>query len=121
MSTDPRYKSHAWRQTRKAVLARDRHECQVKLEGCTKVAKHVDHITPVADGGSFFLHSNLRASCGHCNVSLRNQRIAELARQARQGSDPNLRPQGNYYKPDPTWTAFGIADDGSYYPSSGIW
>lgn len=68
---DPRYRTQAWRKLRRSILARDRHQCQLRLDGCTGDARpiggHVDHIVSPIDGGAFFDPSNLRASCPSCN------------------------------------------------------
>ena len=37
--------SPEWHAKRELVLARDWHECQAKLDGCTKAAEHVHHLT----------------------------------------------------------------------------
>ena len=78
---DRRYDSPAWRLVRKQVLARDGYRCQLGLPGCTGVARQVDHIAEPAVGGAFFAMFNLRASCGHCNVSKRNRMRARAARE----------------------------------------
>lgn len=62
-----RYRTKAWEQLRIEVIARDRMTCQL----CGKLAIgpkecHVDHIKPVADGGSDEL-SNLRVLCAACH------------------------------------------------------
>jgi len=63
----PRIRRHgstrAWRQLREQILARDRHRCRI----CGKPAAHVDHITPVASGGTEH-PGNLRALCANCNL-----------------------------------------------------
>ena len=56
--------SRAWRALRAQVLARDRYTCQE----CGAPAEHVDHITPVASGGTDH-PGNLRALCAHCNLA----------------------------------------------------
>ena len=48
-----------WRYIRASVLRRDRRKCQI----CGNWASDVDHIVELADGGSFFELSNLRALC----------------------------------------------------------
>lgn len=60
--------SRAWRVVRARVLERDDHTCQVAWSGCTVTATHVDHIVPVAHGGTDDEH-NLRAACSRCNLS----------------------------------------------------
>jgi 5-methylcytosine-specific restriction protein A len=53
-----------WRSTRAAILARDHWQCQI----CGHRAEHVDHILPLAHGGTD-APSNLRATCTGCNLS----------------------------------------------------
>jgi len=55
--------TRAWRSTRARILARDGHRCQQ----CGEPAEHVDHITPVASGGTDH-PGNLRATCADCNL-----------------------------------------------------
>ena len=57
----------AWRQLRVVVLERDGHQCQIKGPTCTGIATQVDHIVPVAQGGSRFDPDNSRAACPECN------------------------------------------------------
>lgn len=58
---------HRWRAVRLAVLARDRHQCQMRLPGCTGHADTVDHIVALFEGGARLDPTNLRAACKHCN------------------------------------------------------
>ena len=62
----PRHWSAFGERERLYVLRRDRHECQLRLRGCTQYADQVDHIVSKEDGGSDH-RDNLRASCAHCN------------------------------------------------------
>lgn len=62
-----RPRGNAFEPTRQAVLARDGYVCQLKLDGCTITATHVDHIVPFADGGSDDM-TNLQAACAPCNL-----------------------------------------------------
>ena len=58
-----------WSQTRRRVLARDNHRCQLGIPGiCTTVATEVDHIRPRAVGGDDAL-DNLRSVCHRCHIS----------------------------------------------------
>jgi 5-methylcytosine-specific restriction enzyme A len=58
-----------WSKTRRLVLARDSHRCQLGIPGiCTVVATEVDHIRPRAVGGGDEL-DNLRSVCHRCHVS----------------------------------------------------
>lgn len=54
--------TRAWRQLRQRVLQRDGHVCNY----CGDVATHVDHIIPVAAGGTDSM-DNLTAACARCN------------------------------------------------------
>ena len=51
---------------RRAVFANAGLRCQIGLVGCTVEATEIDHIVPVAYGGTNEI-SNLRASCRSCN------------------------------------------------------
>lgn len=53
-----------WRKTRARVLARDGQSCRY----CGAPADHVDHVDPVANGGTDD-DANLAAACEHCNLS----------------------------------------------------
>lgn len=57
-----------WRVQRARILARDGHECQLKLKGCTRVATQVDHMVPWVPGEQQNDH-HLQAACAHCNAS----------------------------------------------------
>jgi 5-methylcytosine-specific restriction endonuclease McrA len=52
-----------WRKTRQAVFAFYGARCE-----CGAPAEHVDHVIPVADGGSHRL-DNLRPTCAKCNLA----------------------------------------------------
>ena len=58
--------TRAWRTLRAQILERDQHQCQVNGDGCTLTATEVDHILPVARGGTD-APANLRAACRRCN------------------------------------------------------
>ena len=73
--------TRAWRQLRAWVLARDNHQCQIRLPGCTGHANHADNIVPKSKGGTDH-PGNLRASCAACNI----------ARGATYDPDPPCRP-----------------------------
>lgn len=60
--------TRAWRRTRALVLNRDRHQCRLQLDGCTRAAEHVDHVIPRSKGGTDH-PSNLRAACAPCNLT----------------------------------------------------
>jgi 5-methylcytosine-specific restriction protein A len=58
-----------WSKTRRLVLARDGHRCQLRIPGiCTVTATEVDHIRPRAVGGGDELE-NLRSVCRPCHLS----------------------------------------------------
>jgi 5-methylcytosine-specific restriction endonuclease McrA len=52
-----------WRKTRQAVFAFYGPRC-----ACGAPAEHVDHVIPVADGGTDRL-DNLRPACAKCNLA----------------------------------------------------
>lgn len=70
---------HDWRAVRLSILDRDRRECQIRLDGCTKVATHVDHIHPLGEGGARLDPDNLRAACAFCNLARNARRSTILA------------------------------------------
>lgn len=78
MPTRHPYGDRRWRIVRTAVLHRDGHRCQMRLDGCTEHATEVDHIVELVNGGDAYDPLNLRAACKHCNSSagatLRNRR-----------------------------------------------
>jgi 5-methylcytosine-specific restriction endonuclease McrA len=55
--------TRAWRTGREQILARDRWICQL----CGAPAEHVDHIRPLAAGGTDH-PADLRATCARCNL-----------------------------------------------------
>jgi len=57
-------RGRAWRKTRAQILSRDNNECQY----CGAQATTVDHVIPVAKGGTDE-SSNLAAACNRCNYS----------------------------------------------------
>lgn len=62
--------TRAWRTTRARILDRDQHRCQVLNKygrPCGNTATTVDHIIPVARGGTDD-PENLRAACRACNA-----------------------------------------------------
>lgn len=73
-----------WPATVAAVLDRDGHVCQIREPGCTGEATTVDHIVPVAEGGSDAA-DNLRGACPGCNDRKRRREAAvgQRARAAR--------------------------------------
>ena len=53
-----------WNRTRDTVLQRDRHRCHY----CGAPATEVDHVLPVARGGTD-AQDNLVAACRNCNLA----------------------------------------------------
>lgn len=51
---------------RAAVLERDGHRCQLRLDGCTAIATQADHIRSRELAGDGL--DNLRAACATCNT-----------------------------------------------------
>jgi 5-methylcytosine-specific restriction endonuclease McrA len=63
-SRSGRQTSEAYKRLKPLILARDTHTCY----RCGKQATQVDHIVPVARGGTATPY-NLRACCAACNAS----------------------------------------------------
>jgi len=57
---------------REEVFKRDNHKCQLRLDGCTKLAEEIDHIIPVSKGGLNNIE-NLQSSCMNCNRKKSNK------------------------------------------------
>jgi len=74
--------------------------CAIRLPGCEGVATTVDHIVPVADGGTDAL-SNLRPACEHCNSVLGGQRAHQTAtpEQGAAGGLARLKVGGSRARP----------------------
>ncbi|ASU78497.1 HNH endonuclease [Actinopolyspora erythraea] len=53
-----------WSTLRKRTLARDKHQCQLKYNGCLGRATEVDHITP----GDNHHPENLQGVCSPCHA-----------------------------------------------------
>lgn len=58
------YKSARWRACRRKVLSRDRYTCKV----CLRFGNEVDHVVPIADGGSAWDMANLQTLCKSCHT-----------------------------------------------------
>ena len=81
VSAQLRTRGGAWMALRAAVLARDCGMCQVcKLAGRLTLARDVDHVRELADGGTDDM-GNLQAICGPCHVGKTD--AARLARSGR--------------------------------------
>jgi 5-methylcytosine-specific restriction enzyme A len=55
-------------EVRQYVLERDRSQCQSCGKSAEQARLHIDHIIPLAKGGTNDL-SNLHTLCQHCNLS----------------------------------------------------
>jgi 5-methylcytosine-specific restriction endonuclease McrA len=81
VTLDP-YASTAYRKARPLVLEAAGYRCQIRAPGCTNLATTVDHVVPLAQGGTH-APQNLRAACLHCN-SAGGGRITQAKSRARQ-------------------------------------
>ena len=79
--THPAYRG-PWPRIRKQILQRDNHLCQIRGSRCTSTATHVDHIIPITQGGPWWDHDNLRASCKNCNNDRIDRKRTETWRTA---------------------------------------
>lgn len=81
VSESIRPRGRAWLELRADVLARDCGLCQrCKRAGRFRLARDVDHIHELADGGAPMDPANLEGICGPCHVDK-----TEAARRARLG------------------------------------
>ena len=71
-----------WPTVRRSILERDGYLCQIQSDGCTRTANHVDHIVSPHIGGAWWDPNNLRASCGHCNLTRSDQNHPEAWRRS---------------------------------------
>lgn len=84
--------THAIRQQRKQILARDRYTCQMQVPGvCTYMATEDDHIIPLAEGGTDDL-SNRRAVCRSCHA-LKSKEEARRGRARYRRSRARPKPK----------------------------
>ncbi|WP_427847013.1 HNH endonuclease [Corynebacterium pygosceleis] len=67
---------------RRHILNRDGHTCQLHGPHCTTEATEVDHIKPVAEGGTNTA-TNLRAVCRPCH---RQKSLEEAARGRKRAN-----------------------------------
>ncbi|GAA4155955.1 hypothetical protein GCM10022286_05640 [Gryllotalpicola daejeonensis] len=76
--------SYAWKQTRLRILERDGYVCQigwcggVDLLSLPERERQVDHIVPVAAGGTDD-DWNLRVACAKCNTSRQDREFARVS------------------------------------------
>lgn len=87
MVSDHRYSTSAWQRTRKAILRRYNHECQIRGSHCLGYTTTVHHIIPSSQAPYlFFADDNLVAACTRRNYSdggrlqsqNRRSRVAQL-------------------------------------------
>lgn len=64
----PAGSSSKWRRIRTAVLIRDHHQCQLRLDGCTGRATQVHHTAPRETHGDD--PRRLLAACAPCNTRI---------------------------------------------------
>jgi hypothetical protein len=89
----PQY-SGPWQRLRKQILERDQYLCQIQAPRCTTHATHVDHITPVTDGGAWWDTNNLRAACKNCNLGRNTQSPDDRWRKAKTHITLVMGPPG---------------------------
>jgi 5-methylcytosine-specific restriction endonuclease McrA len=75
-----------YRKARPHVLADALYQCEVRGPTCTGMATTVDHVRPVAEGGTDD-RVNLRAACPQCNSRLGGQ----LGQQRKRLRDMGTR------------------------------
>jgi 5-methylcytosine-specific restriction endonuclease McrA len=88
---DSRVYGAGWRRARLACLRRCRWRCEIRLPGCQGAASEVDHIVPVAAGGTHD-QANLRGACGACHAKVTAQQGGGYRRGRNGGDDPSPRP-----------------------------
>lgn len=77
---DKFYDSPEWKAASKEYL--ELHPwCQLRLEGCTRRAKQVDHKKPRSEGGAPFDPRNLQGVCAKCHGKKTLQQRRERYRQ----------------------------------------
>lgn len=64
-----------WNRTRRRILTRDQHLCQLVYDGCVGTATQVDHIVPAHLGGTDH-DDNLQATCTPCHQQKTRAEIA---------------------------------------------
>lgn len=68
-----------WQKIRLQVIERDNHCCvECKRQGRITKGRDVDHIVPVAAGGSFTDLSNLQFLCKECHITKTQQDRREM-------------------------------------------
>ena len=71
-----------WPKISKEVLRDAGYQCQIRGPKCKGTANQTDHVIPPTQGGAWFDKSNLRASCGPCNLSRVDHTGAEAWRRS---------------------------------------
>ncbi|MFQ5947942.1 MAG: HNH endonuclease [Acidimicrobiia bacterium] len=93
---------------RRAVLGRDRHQCQY----CGRPAENLDHVVPRSRGGSH-TWENVVAACRRCNARKGNRTLAEagmrLLRSPRAPRRHGWLLVGLNAPPHPSWRPY-LAD-----------
>ena len=64
-ATDSVYSTARWQRLRKMMLRRQP-ACQA--EGCNELAREVDHIVPMSNGGAQYDMANLQCLCTSCHA-----------------------------------------------------
>jgi 5-methylcytosine-specific restriction protein A len=80
-----------WKRTRRRILNRDGHECQIRGPRCTVDANEVDKIVPASLGGSDTDDDNLRAACPPCHRDKTAREAAAASRAARARRSPKRK------------------------------
>lgn len=78
----------AWRKTRKQILQRDMHRCQLRLEGCRVIADCVHHThgrSVTGDDPAYLV-----AACTPCNLKVGDP-------QGRVSKDPQFQPHKQWW------------------------
>ena len=89
---DNRTYGTAWRKARRAQLERDRYQCQVRLDGCTRRATEVDHIIGADRDPQ---HRQLRSVCHACHLKITATQGGG-ARSPGSVADPEPRPRTSW-------------------------
>lgn len=86
--------------TRRQILDRDHHACQLHYPGCTGTATEADHIVPHAEGGTDH-PDNGQAVCPTCHTTKtrREQARGRARRPTRRRPEP---PHPGLIDPPPT-------------------
>jgi len=92
--------TRAWRELRLKILARDANTCGY----CGAEAKHVDHIIPVAHGGTDS-PDNLTAACARCN-QLKSDKSVSVFSESGTPITPPFRSLSPMLRFDPPSKGF---------------